>query len=174
MSIFQDISQFSNTSTYLPILNGAILTDIIVIFMVIQGYIKSPALHEWYNEYGLSGVLADVLSITIGILLTRFFYPVFFGTFHMGLFLFLAVIIQCIHDLVFAQIFYGIPKGRSRILDTFKKYANESGALILIADALMIISASIFASLFVSVGQNLNIVLFIVLLYLVPYFIYSL
>ena len=174
MSIFKDISRFSNTSDYISILNGAILTDIIVIFLAIQGIIKSPALHEWYNSYGISGVLADVLSIVIGILLTRLLYPFFFDTFNILFFLILAVIIQCIHDLVFAQIFYGIPKGRSRILDTFKKYANENGALILIADALMMISASILASLFVSLGPNLNIVLFIVLLYLVPYFIYSL
>ena len=174
MSIFQDISRFSNTSDYLPILNGAIITDLIVILMVIQGFIKSPALHEWYNDYGISGVIADVLSITIGILLARFFYPFFFTNFNIFFFLLLAIVIQCMHDLLFAQIFYGIPKGRSRILDTFKKYANESGTLILIADGLMIITASLLASLFVSLGQNLNIVLFIVLLYLVPYFIYSL
>ena len=174
MSIFQDISRFSNISDYLPIINGAILTDIIVIFITIQGFIKSPALHEWYNNYGISGVIADVLSITIGILLARFFYSFFFTKFNMGFFLLLAIIIQCIHDLVFAQIFYSIPKGRSRILDTFKKYADESGTLILIADAMMIIMASLLASLFVSLGQNLNTVLFIVLLYLVPYFIYSL
>jgi hypothetical protein len=173
MSLFQDISRFSNTDDYLPILNGAILTDVIVIFMVIQGFIKSPALREWYNNYGISGVLADVLSITIGILIARLIYPFFFDKFNILLFLILAVLVQCIHDLVFSQIFYGIPKGRSRILDTFKKYADENGALILIADALMMISASILASLFVSLGPNLNIVLFIVLLYLVPYFIYS-
>lgn len=173
MSLFQDISRFSNTDDYLPILNGAILTDVIVIFMVIQGFIKSPTLREWYNNYGISGVLADVLSITIGILIARLIYPFFFDKFNILLFLILAVLVQCIHDLVFSQIFYGIPKGRSRILDTFKKYADENGALILIADALMMISASILASLFVSLGPNLNIVLFIVLLYLVPYFIYS-
>lgn len=174
MPLFQDISRFSNTTDYLPILNGAILTDIIVIFMAIQGIIKSPALLEWYNSYGISGVLADVLSIVIGILLTRLLYPFFFDTFNILFFLIIAVIIQCIHDLVFSQIFYGIPKGKSRILDTFKKYTNESGVLILIADALMMVSASILASLFVALGSNLNIVLFIVLLYLVPYFLYSL
>lgn len=171
---FSDISHFSNTADYLPILNGAILTDLFVIFLVIQKQIKSPALHEWYHSYGISGVLADVLSIVIGIIITRFIYPFFFDKFNILFFLTLAVIVQCIHDLIFAQLFYGIPKGKSRILDTFKRYADESGILILLADAGMMIMASLLASLFVSLGQNANIILFIVLLYLVPYFLYSL
>jgi len=170
---FHNISDFSNIQDYIPIINGAIITDLIVIFLVIQKQIKSISLREWYNKYGLSGVLADVLSIVIGVLITRFIYPFIFNKFHLFLFICLAVFIQCIHDLLFAKLFYTIPKGKSQILDTFKRYADENGWQILLADALMMISTILLASLLSSFGQNSNLVMLIVVLYLIPYFLYS-
>ena len=54
-----DISNFYNINNYLPILNGAIITDLGVILLVILGYIKSKTLREWYNKYGLSGSFSN-------------------------------------------------------------------------------------------------------------------
>jgi len=168
-----DISNFSKTSDYFPILSGAIITDLIVISRVIFGSIKKKTLKTWYNKYGLSAVIADVLIIVLGVLLTRFIYPYVFKEYSIFLFSGLAVCIQLIHDLLFAQMCYVIPRGQSEIIDTFKDYADEFGPIILLADALMMVSTIIIASLLSSLSYNINIVVFIISVYIIPYFLYS-
>lgn len=171
--MFNDITNISKATDFLPILNGAIITDLIVIFRLIMGKIKSKTLTQWYNDYGLAGVLADVLSLVIGVVITSFIYKYIFSKFNIILFTFLAVIVQIIHDVSFAILFYSIPRGKSRILDTFKDYGNEHGYVILIADALMIISTVFISSLLFSMSEKINGFIFIVLSYLIPYFLYS-
>ena len=170
---FQDISRFANVSDYLPILNGALLTDLFVIAMVIFGFIKSVTLKEWYHKYGLAAVLGDVLILVIGVIIVRAIYSLIFSKFSILFFVGLAVIVQLIHDLSFAQMLNMIPKGRSMIMDTFKDYGSEMGGLILIADALMISGTSMLGSLLASSTLNVNIIVLIVAVYMVPYFIYT-
>lgn len=168
-----NISNFYNINNYLPILNGAIITDLGVILLVILGYIKSNTLKVWYNKYGLSGILADVLSIVIGIIITRFIYPYIFCNYSIVAFIILAVIVQLVHDLMFAGFFQMVPRNESSILDTFKDYANELGPIILVADALMIISTIVLSTHMTTYSNNTNIIILIICLYLVPYFLYS-
>lgn len=170
---FQDISRFANVSDYLPILNGALITDLIVIALAISGFIKSVTLKEWYHKYGLAAVLGDVLILVIGVIIVRAIYFLIFSKFSIVFFVGLAVIVQLIHDLSFAQLMNAIPRGRSMIMDTFKDYGKEMGVLILIADALMIAGTSILGSLLASSSLNTNIIVLIVAIYLVPYFIYT-
>ena len=96
-----DIYNFNNVSDYLPILNSVIITDIFVIILLIKGLIKSKVLENWYRIFTLSAVLADVLIIVIGIILTRFFYPYIFSKYNLINFLILAVVIQITHDIFF-------------------------------------------------------------------------
>ena len=170
---FQDISRFANVSDYLPILNGALITDLIVIALAISGFIKSVTLKEWYHKYGLAAVLGDVLILVIGVIIVRAIYSLIFSRFSIISFVGLAVIVQLIHDLSFAQMMNAIPRGRSMIMDTFKDYGKEMGVLILIADALMIAGTSILGSLLASSSLNTNIIVLIVSIYMVPYFIYT-
>jgi uncharacterized protein YacL len=171
--IFNNISNFENVSNYLPLLNAIIITDLIVLSRVVFKQIKIKSLNEWYNKYGLSAILTDVLSIMIGIIITRLIYPFIFKKFNIFLFCFLAVIIQITHDLIFAYFFNKIPIRYSQILDTFKKYAKEVGYTILIADALMIISSIFIGSLLSNLSLNKNIIILIILLYISPYLLYS-
>jgi hypothetical protein len=168
-----NISKFNNTHDYLPIISGAIITDLIVIFRLNTGGIQSNVLKEWYNKYGLSGVLSDVCSIAIGVIITRAVYSYFVKDYSIFTFILLAIVIQITHDLLFMKLFQNIPRGASRIMDTFKDYANELGAVILLADASMIVSTILLASILASFNQNTNIIVFIVSLYLIPYFLCS-
>lgn len=171
---FQDISNFNDISNYLPILNAIIITDLYVLGRVVFKQLNSKYLIEWYKKYGILAIMADVLSIMIGIIITRFLYPFLFKKFNIILFCCLAVSFQILHDLLFSVMFISIPRGKSNIIDTFKDYANELGFIILLADALMIISSILLGSLLSSLSLNLNIVLLIVLLYIIPYMLYSL
>lgn len=171
--MFRDISQFTNSADYLPILNAALITDIVVLTRVVLGQIKSKSLKKWYHEIGLSGVLADVLSIIIGVVIARFFYSFLFSKFNILFFAAFAVLIQVFHDVSFYYLFKNIQRGNSQILDIFKDYANELGTTILIADASMIVSTVLLASLFANLSVNANILILIFSSYLVPYLLYS-
>ena len=171
--LFQNISNFYNISNYLPILNAILITDMFVILRVVFKQIKIKSLNEWYNKYGLSAIITDVLSIMIGIIIARYLYTIFFKQFNIFYFCILAVTIQVTHDLLFANFFNTIPIGKSSMLDTFKKYAKEVGFTIIIADAMMIISSIILASLLCNLSYNMNIIILIVLLYVIPYLLYS-
>ena len=48
--MFKDISNFTNVNDYLPILNGCINADLIIIFLTYHGLFKSSLLKKWYNR----------------------------------------------------------------------------------------------------------------------------
>lgn len=169
-----NISNFKDTADYLPILNGVIITDMIVILLLIFGIIQSNVLKQWYRELTLSAVIADVLIIVLGIILARFLYPYIFSSYKLWQFILLAVGIQCTHDILFYFFCTSIKRGKSKILDIFKDYGKEKGSKAIIADSLMMISSIMIATYLKGFSLNANIIKLIVAIYLVPYLIYSL
>ena len=169
--MFKDISNFSNVNDYLPILNGCVSADIIIIFLLYHGVFKSYYLKKWYKKYQISAVIADVLILVIGIILARFFYKYFFTSFSIWKFTGLAVIIQIIHDILFYLFFSSVPSGYNAMLDFFKQYAGEVGAGAILGDSFMMIIACLLSSHFATYSVNGNIILLIVSIYLFPYLI---
>ena len=74
--MFQNISDFNDTSDYLPIFNASLIADIVIIFMLYYTNIfgDPKKLKLWYEKYRLSAVIADVFILIIGMILGRFFY----------------------------------------------------------------------------------------------------
>ena len=171
---FKNISVFKETGDYLSIFNGVLITDLIVIAFLMGGWIQSKVLKTWYKELNLSAVLADILIIFIGIMISRFLYPYIFTQYSLLKFLGLTVAIQVVHDILFYQISLAVPRGQSRIMDIFKDYGKEKGVGAILADSTMMITAVLIASYLKGLGSNVNIITMIVSVYLVPYFIYSL
>jgi hypothetical protein len=167
--LFKNISNFSNISDYLPILNAVLLVDIVGIIMSFTGIIKSLYLRNWYIKYKNNAVIADVLVIVFGIIITRFFYTLFFKNFYIFLFVLLALIIQITHDILFYIMFSSVPQNKNRMLDFFKKYAREVKEWGIIGDSIMIVSACFIASLLANFSLNSNIILLLFLVYLLPY-----
>ena len=153
--IFKDISNFNNVNDYLPILNGSLNADLIIIFLLYHGIFNSSLLKKWYKKYQLSAVIADVLILVIGIILARFFYKYFFTSFNIWKFTGLAVIIQIIHDVLFYWFFKTVPRGYNDMLDFFKDYASEVGVGAILGDSFMMIIA-------VNIDQFLNKARFVV------------
>lgn len=171
--MFTDISKFNNISDYLPILNGSLLADILIIFATfyLPNIIGSNQLANWYKKYGLSAVIADTLILVIGMIIARALYSRIFGDqFNILKFAFLVLIIQIIHDFVF---YFGIiktlPRGVNNMIDMFKDYAEEVNTGAVIGDSVMITMAVIFASLLAGYNNNTNIIILIILVYLMPY-----
>jgi uncharacterized protein YacL len=169
--LFSDISNFNNVNDYLPILNGCLNADLIIIFLAFHGVFKSNYLKKWYKKYQLSAVLADVLILVIGIILARFFYKYLFKTFSIWKFTLLAVFIQIIHDILFYLLFKSLPVGYNSMLDFFKEYAKEVGAGAILGDSFMMILACLLSSNFATYNLNTNIITLIISLYFFPYII---
>jgi uncharacterized protein YacL len=168
-----NISDFGNTSDYLYILNGALVTDIIFMFIFLKKIFVSKELEKWYRTYHSNGVIADVFIISIGIILARFFYSYVFTEYSLIQFIGLAIIVQITHDILFYLFFSAVPRGNSKILDTFKDYAKETGIMAIIADSIMITCAILIASFLKKQSLNVSIITTIVSVYLVPFLVYS-
>ena len=170
--MFKDISNFNNINDYLSILNGCMIAYLIIIFFVYNKIIfNSNYLRKWYKKYQLSAVIADVLILVIGIILARFLYKYLFTTFNIFKFIFLALVIQVTHDILFYIFFTYIPTGYNKMLDFFKDYAKEVGTGAIFGDSFMMIIACLFSSIFASYNFNFNIIILVFLLYLFPYMI---
>jgi hypothetical protein len=169
--IFKDISNFGNINDYLPIINGAINADLIILLLVFHGVFKSVYLKKWYKKYQLNAVLADTIILIIGIILTRFFYKYLFRSFSIWKFTGLAVAIQIIHDVLFYFLFKNLPLGYNAMLDFFKEYANEVGVGAIIGDSFMMILACLLSSNLATYSTNVNIIALFVSLYFFPYMI---
>ena len=134
--------------------------------------IDSSVLRLWYNEYKLSAVIADVLSLMIGLIITRAIYYYVFDEFSMIKFILLAVAVQITHDILFYLFFTSVPRGLNRMLDTFKDYAIEASYKAIISDSIMIISTCLIMSYLANLSVNANIIILIITVYILQYVLY--
>ena len=103
--MFKDISNFNNIEDYLPILTAILIVDIIGIILSKTNIITSHYLRIWYKKFLLSAVLADVLSIFIGIIFVRAIYYYIFTTFTIINFIILSILVD-IHINSFYYYYY--------------------------------------------------------------------
>ena len=169
----KNIANFNNTSDYLPLLNAVIITDLFVILLLNTRILKSEALKQWYSQYNLSAVIADVLIILIVLIITRAIYYNVFETFSIVQFTILAVLLQIIHDVLFYIFFRNVPRGFNKMLDTFKNYASEVSYMAIFADSCMVIMSCLLAFYLANKSLNVNIIVLISAIYLLPYLLYN-
>lgn len=170
--IFKDISKFNNVGDYLPILNGCLNADLIIIFLLFHGVFKSDYLKKWYKKFSLSAAIADILILFIGIIITRFLYGYIFKEFNIIFFTALALLIQITHDMLFYLLFSNTPVGYNYMLDFFKLYAKEVGAKAILGDSFMMILACLLSSYFATFNINMNIITLVISTYFLPYMIF--
>ena len=171
--MFKNIANFNNTSDYLPLFNGVLITDLLVILLSNMKIIQSSVLIKWYENYNLSAVIADVLIIFIGLIIVRAIYYYVFTEFSILKFVALALVVQFTHDMLFYAFFSSVPRGMNRMLDTFKEYAKEVGYKAVLADGGMMVAASLIASYLAGKNLNTNLIVVISSLYLLPYILYN-
>ena len=164
---------YTNKFEYVPILTANIYADLLIIFITLGGFIyKSKTLEEWYKKYRLSASIADILIGVLYILLAR--YIVFITNIKPSLtsFALLSVIIQVIFDFLFYMFFSSIPLGSNHMLDFFKGYAKDVKEGAIIGDSVLVIFAVVLSALLNLQSFDVNIVMLILSIYLIPYFIY--
>ena len=164
---------YTNKFEYVPILTANIYADLLIIFITLGGFIyKSKTLEEWYKKYRLSASIADTLIGVLYILLAR--YVVFIMNIKPSLtsFALLAVFIQVIFDFLFYMFFTSVPSGTNHMLDFFKGYAKDVKEGAIIGDSILVIFAVVLSAFLNLQSFDVNIVMLITSIYLIPYFIF--
>jgi len=172
-----DITNYKNNGDWFYLVPAVLLVDVIVIFLSkypgMNPSFKVNSLNEWYTKFGLSAVASDVLSILIGLMVTRYIYTSM-NLKNPLLFLLILVLFQLAHDIFFyTQVILKLPKGHNQMIDVFKSYADENGAKVLVADATMMISSAVLASLLKSSEGHVTIATLLITLYSMTYIIYT-
>jgi hypothetical protein len=145
-----NIANFNNNADWFYLIVAVIVVDLVVILLARypgrQPYFKVGALNDWYDRFGAVAVLGDLLSLLIGLAGARYIYTL--AGFSTPLMFVAAILIfQAIHDIFFyVAVIRPLPKGANGMIDVFKTYADENGAKILVADALMLLASAATAS----------------------------
>ena len=130
-----DISNFRDTSDLFYIFFAILTIDVIVLFLTRYYKIGGKFLNEWYDQFNLLAVLADVMIIFIGFLIARYIYTTYFyERFQWSpvYFIILLCIVQLVHDIIFyLGVIKPLPAGHNEMIDVFKRYAEDLGATVL-------------------------------------------
>ena len=171
MESLKRLSNYKDVSNVFSILFGALVIDLVVIAMT-KGNLLGTSLQTWYNNFGLSAVIADTLILVLGILIAQYIYTEFFSNFSPLVFLALVAAVQVVHDVLFYLLaILGTPKGLNRVMDLFKTYAKELSGKILGGDLLMILGSAGVAAYATTLSKPLFVFLSVLAVYTIPYII---
>ena len=168
------MKNFNNIDDYLPIFNGSLISELIILsILYYTPYFNSKYLKKWYETYRLSAVIADVFILVIGIVITRYVFTRFNIKWNIFKFLIILLIIQIFHDYLFYIFFSSIPRNKNKMLDLFKDYAKEVSFKAILGDSFMIFIAGILSTFLTYYSKNTNIIVFVISMYLLPYILYT-
>lgn len=172
--ILGDISNANNTLDFIQIFTAVLIVDFIVILIAKKTNKFGKAINVWYDKLGMTAVMLDVFIIVIGIIITRYIFTYFQIPFNATYFILIALIVQLIHDvLLYLLVIVPSKKGTSTVIDIYKDYATENGAYILLADSMMVFLSCLIAMLLKQQDTHVSISLMILMIYLIPYYVYS-
>ena len=164
----------STPANFAIILVAVTVVDLIVLFLI-RYYpdFWGKSINDWYNQFGLNAVLADVLSITLGFLLAQFVY----GTvllprigWNLPVFIGLLLLIQLVHDLFFYfGVIRPIPAGHNGMIDVFKAYAESGKGRVLLADSTMMVGSALIATALSELPTSVSLFVGTLAVYAVPY-----
>ena len=175
--MFENITNYKNTSDWFYLITAVLVVDFVVILLSKypgnSPFINVNALDKWYNKFGIFAIGSDVLSILIIFAITRYIYTALDLT-NPLYFLVILVLSQLFHDVLFyLAIIVPLPTGHNEMIDVFKEYAIEMGAKILGADALMMISSAIIASVLKSSPDHVTSSVALLTAYSLCYIVYT-
>lgn len=152
------------------VITSALLIDMGWISALLSGVITTKTLREWYKDFQLGAVLMDVMSASACILIVSLWIPLQRSLFSIGRFCSAAIGFQLLHDVI---LYEASKNSSSRILTLFRKYGEENGFRVLLADASIIVSTVLLSLVLQSIPYTTLLVLLVTALYILPYLLYS-
>ena len=140
--LLQDIRNRHDVHIIFAALVAACIVDTAGLFYW-RTYPKEASISKWYDKFSLVAYMVDVTSIVIGIRLTQLVYGFVSKTWNPILFCVLAVVVQQVHDLVFA--FLIVPNiEKNTMFDVLQSYVSNSESWkVLVVDAVYMVLTSL-------------------------------
>jgi hypothetical protein len=172
--MFADISNINDNTDLLYIITAVVIVDMIVILIARDTKFFGNTINDWYNKFGITAVILDVLIIVIGFIITRYLFNIIELQFSPELFILVALTVQVIHDsALYEFVIKPYPKGNNQVIDVYKTYADENGYKIILADSGMVLASAVLAMYLKNKPMHETTSLLIIGLYIIPYFIYQ-
>ena len=102
--MFSDISNIDNNIDLYYILCAIVIVDLVVIYIARNTNLLGNQINVWYNNFGLSAVILDVLIIMIGFIITRYIFKYSKIRFSPTTFIIIALVVQIIHDILLYEL----------------------------------------------------------------------
>jgi hypothetical protein len=131
---------------------ASIIVDTIMGYLLLFNKNGGKSVRQWYKELTIGAYVMDIASIIIGTYLATLLSTDFYMQ------LFYVVIIGLIHDISFFTFLINVNTKSSKVLEIFKNYGNENGKIILVIDALMLISTLFVSNYLLNNFLNANII----------------
>ena len=142
-----NLSEFRDL-THIPyFLSASLFVTVITVFLTryFPDKVGGESLNDWFDKFGLEGVLANIFLVLIGFFIAQYLYSAYIGpAYGWNPLLFIAVVVgvQLVHDVAFYHgVIKQLPAGVNEMIDTYKKFGVENGGLILLGDAVMMAGA---------------------------------
>ena len=144
--MLSDISNISNNNDLIYITTAVIIIDLIVILIAKNTTLFNKQINVWYDKFGMTAVFLDVAIIIIGLIITRYIFSIYKLTFNPLYFILIALAVQLVHDvLLYKLVIVPYPEGNNQIIDVYKKYADENGYKVVVADSAMMLGSALLA-----------------------------
>lgn len=173
-----DISDYYNLYDNVLIFFGALIMDVLLIFLV--RYFPTffgQSLNEWYTTFKFSAILSDILIVLLGFMIARYIYTTWIKpTYGWNPFIFLGLLIaiQIIHDILFyLVVILPIPIGHNEVIDLFKKYSSSAGLKVFGGDAGLMIATAFTAMYYKSEPTHVLLLGSVLALYNATYILYT-
>lgn len=173
--MLSDIRNFANPKIYLPIFTSAALVDTLGLFVWRYTSLPASPINKWYDTFGITAYMIDVLSIMLGVVLTQMATYAVGGSWSPLFFCAISVVIQMIHDVFFGVVVVpNFPRGHNSVMDLMKEYVKIKNAEgILLVDAIYMICASVFTMMLYNVQPWVSWFMLLWILYITGYVLYT-
>jgi len=172
-----DISNFRDTSDLFYIFFAIVIVEFFTILAARYYKVGGEYLNEWYDQFHILAIIADIMILFIGLIIARYIYTsYFYERFEWSpiYFLILLVVVQITHDLIFYfGVIKPVPAGHNEMMDIFKKYSEDIGAKALLGDAILILSSGLFAMLLKYMPLHAFVSVSAIFTYGIPYILYT-
>lgn len=169
--LLQDIRNRHDVHIIFAAVVAACVVDTAGLF-VWRRYPKNASISKWYDQFGLVAYMLDVTSIVIGVRLTQLAYGFVSSKWSVLLFCALAIVVQQIHDIVFATLI--VPNiEKNHVFDVLQSYVGNSESWkILVVDAVYMVLASLLTMYLAGQKTWMSASLMITTLYITGYALY--